>query len=183
MAAALAFDPAAERARFEARLPLLGRHWDMAIEPVPGVRFQPETRESVEDQVRETLWAEGVDPDRAPAQDLQDARSSFAVLSPRRESTGRSVVATLSLAFPEAERAARFEALGGLPEALWLELAGGARIGPEVDGGAGSAGGRVPAVLALRYRIPDGERPVALVGCHPQMQGRWSGPDAWSDWA
>jgi hypothetical protein len=181
--AALAFDPAAERSRFEARLPLLRRHWDMALEPITGVRFQPETSESVEDQVRETLWSEGVDPATAPAQDLGDARRSFAVLSPRRESQGRSIAATLSLAFPEAERTARFEALGGLPEALWLELADGALVGPEVDGGAGSEGGRVPAVLALRYRLPDGARPVALVGRHAEVQGRWAAPASWADWA
>jgi len=52
---------------------------------------------------------------------------------------------------------------------------------PEVDGGEGS-GGRLTAVLALRYRIPEDQAPVALVCNHAEAPGRWAAPEAWTAW-
>jgi hypothetical protein len=180
-APAPSFDLQEESRRFAARSPLLQRHWAMRLDLAPGLTFQPETGESVEDQVRETLWAEGHTLESAGRELEAEVRASFGVLTPRRESAGRSVAATLMLGFKDGERAARFQALRGLPEQLWLELSGGGFALPRVDGGAGS-GGRLPAVLALRYLIPDGEIPVALVSNHSEAPGRWAAPEAWTAW-
>lgn len=180
-APAPSFDLQEESRRFAARGPLLKRHWAMRLDLAPGIAFQPETGESVEDQVLETLWAEGHTLETAGRELEDEVRASFDVLTPRRESSGRSVAATLLLGFRDAERAARFEALRGLPDQLWLELSGGGFAIPVVDGGAGS-GARLPAVLALRYLIPDGETPVALVSNHNDVPGRWPAPEAWMAW-
>ena len=40
----------------------------------------------------------------------------------------------------------------------------------------------LPAVLALRFFIPDGCRIVALVSYHPVVPGRWSAPPTWDAW-
>ncbi len=176
-----AFDLQEESRRFSARSPLLKRHWAMRLDLAPGIAFQPETTESVEDQVLETLWAEGRTLETAGRELVAEVRGSFALLTPRRETTGRVVAATLFLGFEESSRDARFEALRGLPDRLWLELSGGGFAQPEVDGGAGS-GGRLTAVLALGYRIPDGQEPVALVCDHAEAPGRWEAPEAWTAW-
>lgn len=175
------FDLGEESRRFGARTPLLTQHWAMRVNLAPGIAFQPESSESVEDQVRETLWAEGHALDSVDPALEAEVRDSFAILTPRREQGGRSVAATLFLGFQDAEREARFSALRGLPEQLWLELSGGGASLPMVDGGAGS-GGRLPAVLALRYLIPDGQAPVALVSHHAELSEHWPAPDAWSHW-
>ncbi|MBK8727577.1 MAG: hypothetical protein IPL96_16435 [Holophagaceae bacterium] len=176
-----AFDLQEESRRFSARNPLLQRHWAMRLDLAPGIAFQPETTESVEDQVLETLWAEGHTLETAGRELEAEIRASFALLTPRRETTSRTVAATLFLGFEESGRAARFEALRGLPDQLWLELSGGGFALPEVDGGAGS-GGRLTAVLALRYHIPEGQAPVALVCNHAEAPGRWAAPEAWTAW-
>lgn len=176
-----AFNLAEESRRFAARSPFLKRHWAVGVSLAPGIAFQPETTESVEDQVLETLWAEGHALETAGRELVAEVRASFAVLTPRREYGGRSISATLFLGFEEAERETRFAALRGLPEQLRLELSGGGFAHPVVDGGAGS-GSRLPAVLALRYFLPDGQVPVALVSRHAGAPGRWSAPATWSDW-
>ena len=180
-ASAPVFDLQEESRRFTARSPLLKRHWAMRVDLAPGIAFQPETTESVEDQVRETLWAEGHTLESAGPGLEAEVRASFAALMPRRESAGRSVAATLLLGFKEDEREARFEALRGLPDQLWLELSGGGFAIPAVDGGAGS-GGRLTAVLALRFLLPEGQSAVALVSNHAEAPGRWGAPEGWTDW-
>lgn len=179
----LAFDPAAERARYHQRLAFLADHWAMALEVAPGIRFQPETQASVEDQVRETFWAEGEDPDQASPEALAEMRASFAALSPRREWHGLSVVATLMFGFPDATREARLAALKGFPEQLRLELEDGSLLFPEVDQGFTGGSERLPAVLALRYLLPSGSQVAALLSTHPQVSGRFSAPPAWANWA
>ncbi|MFN8011693.1 MAG: hypothetical protein U0P81_09830 [Holophagaceae bacterium] len=181
VAPAPAFDLHEEARRFLARSPLLQRHWAMRLDLAPGIAFQPETTESVEDQVRETLWAEGHDLDAADPGLVAEVRASFAVLAPRREPGGRSVAATLLLGFPESEREAHFEYLAAFPESLRLLLSDGSVAEPLVDGGAGR-GERLPAVLALRYFIPEGLAPVALGSDHPAAPGRWPAPAAWTAW-
>ena len=47
-----AFDPATERARYEARQAFLGRQAALRLEFAEGITFQPETTESVEDQAQ-----------------------------------------------------------------------------------------------------------------------------------
>jgi len=176
------FDPFAERARFESRRAFLERFWSMALEPVPGIRLQPETAASVADQVSETLLAEGIDPLTASKQDLDDAWASFGVLSPRRESKGWSLAATLMLAFPDGERDARLAALKDFPDQLVLELSDGTLEWPTVDRGAAGPEDRLPSVLALRWHVPDGASPVALHSDHPLVHGRYPAPSAWGDW-
>jgi hypothetical protein len=179
----MAFDPATERARHTARQAFLARQAALRIDLAEGVTFQPETAESVEDQVVETLWAEGLTLDSAPAEDLAEARASFAVLAPRREPGGRSLAATLFLGFPEAVRDARLAALQRVPDQLCLELSDGSLVAPAVDRGAAAGpNDRLPAVLALRYLIPDGRRIAALVSNHANLSGRWPAPAAWSAW-
>lgn len=175
------FDLHEESRRFLARSPLLQRHWAMRLDLAPGIVFQPESTESVQDQILETLWAEGHTPERAGADLVAEVRASFAALSPRREPGGHTLVATLLLGFPDAERDARLDALAAFPESLRLLLSDGSTAVPEVDGGAGR-GARLPAVLALRYLIPEGRVPVALRSEHPAVPGRWPAPAAWSGW-
>lgn len=178
----LVFDPAAERARFQARESFLARQAALRLELAEGISFQPETAESVEDQVAETLWAEGMTLDSAPAEDLAEARASFAVLAPRREPGGTSVAATLMLGFPDEVRNRRLAALHTFPDQLSLELADGSLVAPSVDRGAAGPGDRLPSVLALRYLIPDGRRIAALVSDHAELSGRWPAPAAWTAW-
>jgi len=178
----LAFDPATERARFEARQAFLARQAALRLDLAGGVTFQPETAESVEDQVVETLWAEGKTPESVDAEELAEARASFSVLAPFDEPDGRSVVATLFLGFPDAVRARRLAALRGFPDQLRLELSDGALVAPEVDRGAADPEDRLPSVLALRYLIPDGRRIAALVSTHAEVSGRWPAPAAWTTW-
>ena len=178
----LIFDPFAERARFESRRAFLERFWSMAVELAPGVRLQPETATSVADQVAETLLAEGIDPASAGREDLDEAWASFSVLSPRRESKGWTLAATLMLAFPDAERAEQLAALQGFPDQLTLELSDGTLEGPHVDRGTAGPEDRLPSVLALRWYVPDGARPVALLSDHPVIHGRYPAPPSWGDW-
>ena len=179
---ALAFDPTTDRARFEARRGFLARQEALRLNLTEGLSFQPETAESVEDQVIETLWAEGKTPDTVEAEELAEARASFAVLSPRREFGGQSLVATLMLGFPDAERDRRLADLHGFPDQLQLELADGSRLYPAVDRGTAGPHDRMPAVLALRYLIPDGSPIAALVSNHAGLPGRWAAPTAWATW-
>ena len=51
----LAFDPATERTRFQARQGLLTRQATLRLELAEGIRFQPETAESVEDHLKVEL--------------------------------------------------------------------------------------------------------------------------------
>ncbi len=178
----LTFDPATERARYVSRQALLARQAALRLTLGDGITFQPETEESVEDQVAETLWAEGMTLASAPPEDLAEARASFAVLAPRREPGGTSVAATLMLGFPDAERERLLEALRGFPDQLALELSDGNPAFPAVDRGTATPQDRLPAVLALRYLIPDGLRAAALVSTHPARPGRWPAPAAWSAW-
>jgi len=178
----LAFDPAIERARFQARQAFLARQAALRLELAEGISFQPETAESVEDQVAETLWAEGMTLASAPAEDLAEARASFAVLAPRREGAARSVVATLMLGFPDDTRDRRLAALHTFPDQLRLELSDGALVAPSVDRGTAGPEDRLPSVLALRYLIPDGRRIAALVSNHAEVPGRWPAPAAWTAW-
>ncbi len=178
----LTFDPATERARFEARRALLADQAALRLDLAPGITFQPETVASVADQVRETLWAEGKTPETCPPEELVEVQASFAALAPRREGRGHSRVATLFLGFPDAIRAARLEALRGLPEQMLLELSDGSLTAPIVDRGAARPEDRLPSVLALRYVIPDGLAAAALVCHHAQLAGRWAAPAAWSRW-
>jgi hypothetical protein len=178
----LAFDPATERARYEARLAFLVRQEALRLDLAEGITFQPETAESVEDQVTETLWAEGMTLETAPTEEVAEARSSFAVLAPRREPGGLSLVATLFLGFPDAVRDARLAALQRFPDQLRLELSDGTFATPAVDRGAAGLNDRLPAVLALRYLIPDGCRITALVSNHAEAPGHWVAPAAWDAW-
>ena len=178
----LAFDPATELARYETRLAFLSRQASLRLELAEGITFQPETAESVEDQVVETLWAEGMTLETAPAEDVTEARASFAVLAPRREQGGQSLVATLFLGFPDAVRDAKLAALQRFPDQLRLELSDGSLAAPAVDRGAAGPEDRLPAVLALRFFIPDGCRIVALVSYHPVVPGRRSAPPTWDAW-
>ncbi len=178
----IAFDPAAERLRFEARQAFLARHWAMALELAPGLRFQPETEASAEDQVRETFWSEGNDPREASAIELTEMRTSFAALAPRREGQGWSVAATLMLGFPDEVRNARMAALADLPERLRLVLDDGHEVVPQVDRGYTGESERLPAVLSLRYLVPEGRQPVALISLHPEAPGFHPGPAGWNAW-
>ena len=178
----LAVDPATARARYEARQAFLARQAALRLELAQGITFQPETAESVEDQVVETLWAEGKTLDTVAAEELAEARASFSVLAPRREAGGRSLVATLFLGFPDATRDARLAALQRFPDQLQLELSDGSLAAPAVDRGAAGPDDRLPAVLALRYLIPDGRSIAALVSNHAEVPGRWVAPAAWSSW-
>lgn len=178
----MAFDPATEQARYQARLAFLERQAALRLDLAEGITFQPETRESVEDQVIETLWAEGLTLDSAPPEDVAEARASFAVLAPQREPDGQSLVATLFLGFPDAVRSAKLAALQRFPDQLALELSDGTLTLPAVDRGAAGPDDRLPAVLALRYLIPDGCTIAALVSHHAEVSGRWPAPAAWSAW-
>ncbi|MCE1204255.1 MAG: DUF3501 family protein [Holophagaceae bacterium] len=178
----LAFDPASERARYETRLAFLARQAALRLDLTEGITFQPETAESVEDQVIETLWAEGMTLDSAPPEDVLDARASFAVLAPRREPAGQSIVATLFLGFPEEVRDAKLATLQRFPDQLQLELSDGSFASPAVDRGAAGPNDRLPAVLALRFFLPDGCRIAALVSNHAVVPGRWPAPATWGAW-
>jgi len=178
----LAFDPATELARYETRQAFLSRQAALRLELAEGITFQPETAESVEDQVVETLWAEGMTLETAPPEDVTEARASFAVLAPRREHGGQSLVATLFLGFPDAVRDAKLAALQRFPDQLRLELSDGSLVAPAVDRGAAGPEDRLPAVLALRFFIPDGCSIAALVSYHAVVPGRWSAPPTWDAW-
>ena len=178
----LVFDPATERARFETRQAFLARQAALRLDLAGGITFQPETAESVEDQVIETLWAEGMTLETAPAEDVAESRASFSVLAPRRERGGHSLVATLFLGFPDEVRDARLAALQRFPDQLRLELSDGTFTGPAVDRGAAGPDDRLPSVLALRYLIPDGCRIIALVSNHAEVSGHWLAPAAWDAW-
>jgi hypothetical protein len=178
----LAFDPASERARYETRLAFLARQAALRLDLAAGVTFQPETTESVEDQVIETLWAEGMTLESAPPEDVREARASFAVLAPRREPQGQSIVATLFLGFPDDVRDAKLAALQRFPDQLRLELSDGSLVTPAVDRGAAGPDDRLPAVLALRFTVPDGLSIAALVSNHAVVSGRWGAPEAWGAW-
>jgi hypothetical protein len=178
----LAFDPATERNRFTARQAFLARQQALRLDLARGITFQPETTESVEDQVVETLWAEGMTLENAPPEDVAEARASFAVLAPCREPGGRSLVATLFLGFPDEIRNARLAALQRFPDQLRLELSDGTFAIPVVDRGAAGPDDRLPSVLALRYFIPDGQQIAALVSNHASLSGRWPAPAAWIAW-
>jgi len=151
----LAFDPVTERTRFEARQTFLARQAALRLELAQGITFQPETAESVEDQVVETLWA---------------------------EPGGQSLVATLFLGFPDAVRDAKLAALHLFPDQLRLVFSDGFFAVPTVDRGAAGPEDRLPAVLALRYFIPDGCTITALVSNHAEVSGRWAAPAAWGSW-
>lgn len=181
-AMSLAFDPTAERSRYHERLAFLANHWATALELAPGIRFQPETLASVEDQVRETFWSEGNDPAQATLEELAEMRASFGSLAPRRESDGCSVAATLMFAFPEETRAQRLAALTDYPENLRLVLEDGREVRPEVDRGYTGGSERLPAVLALRYHIPAGCRPVGLIAPYVETPGAFSAPQGWAHW-
>lgn len=178
---AFLFDPAAEAERFTARREFLARQEALRIDLAPGITLQPETAESVEDQVRETLLAEGIQP-LPGSPDYQEAARSFAALAPRREFGRLSLAATLFLGFPAPERDARLYALDGFPETLALELSDGQRILPAVDRGAARPGERLPAVLALRWSLPPGLSIAALVTGHPVVSGRFPAPIRWDRW-
>jgi hypothetical protein len=178
----LAFDIATEHARFEARQALLTRQASLRLELAEGITFQPETAESVEDQVVETLWAEGMTLETASPEEVIEARASFAVLAPSREPDGLSLVATLFLGFPDGVREARLAALQRFPDQLRLELSDGSLAAPTVDRGAAGPNDRLPAVLALRFLIPDGRSIAALLSNHAEVSGRWVAPAAWSTW-
>ena len=178
----LAFDPATEHERFLARKGFLARQAGLRLDLAEGISFQPETAESVEDQVIETLWAEGKTIETTDPEELAEARASFAVLSPRRESGGWSLAATLMLGFPDAVRDQRLAALQDFPDRLVLELGDGTRIAPHVDRGTAGPEDRLPAVLALRYLITDGSSIAALVSSHAEVPGRWPAPVAWTLW-
>lgn len=178
---AFLFDPATEAERFAARREFLARQEALRLDLAPGVTLQPETAESVEDQIRETLLAEGIVPVPGSA-DYREAAGSFAALAPRRESGRLSLAATLFLGFKAAERELRLQALDGFPEVLALELADGTRVLPSVDRGAARPGERLPAVLALRWSLPPGVRITALVVDHPALAGRFPAPPNWSRW-
>jgi hypothetical protein len=178
----IAFDLETERARHAAREPFLRRHWAMSLELGEGIRFQPETMESVTDQIQETLWSEGMDPALAPEEDLREAERSFAILAPRKEPSGWSIAATLMFGFPDDTRLARLEALQGFPQRLLLVLDDGTTVTPEVDGGPTAGQTRMPSVLALRYSLPAGRAPKGLRASHPALDLDMPGPERWSAW-
>jgi hypothetical protein len=178
----LVFDLATERARFDSRQAFLARQAGLRLELAEGITFQPETAESVEDQVLETLWAEGLTLETAPAEDVAEARASFSVLAPRHEPGGQSLAATLFLGFPDAVRDMRLAALQRFPDQLRLELSDGSFAAPAVDRGAAGPEDRLPAVLALRFLIPDGRCIAALVSNHTEVPGRWVAPATWASW-
>jgi len=178
----MVFDPAIERARFQARQAFLARQAALRLELAEGITFQPETVESVEDQIVETLWAEGKTPDTVDAGELAEARASFAVLAPRREGAARSIAATLMLGFPDEVRDRRLAVLHTFPDQLQLELSDGAMVTPVVDRGTAGPQDRLPSVLALRYLISDGRAIAALVSNHAEAPGRWPAPAAWVAW-
>jgi hypothetical protein len=178
----LVFDAATEQARYRARQPLLERAWALRLELAPGIVFQPETLESVEDQVVETLWAEGKSLDSIAAAEESEIRASFAALTPCHESGGLSITASLLLGFPANERDRMLGRLQVFPEQLRLELHSGVQVAPEVDRGAAGPGDRLPAVLALRYRIPENGIPVALVSSHEVASGRFEPMGSWAGW-
>ncbi len=177
-----AFDPATEHARYLARQAFLARQAALRLDLAQGITFQPETRESVEDQVVETLWAEGKTVDSVPAEELAEAQASFAVLAPLQEPEGRSIAATLFLGFPDAVRNRRLAALQRFPDQLQLALSDGSLVSPAVDRGTAGPDDRLPAVLALRYLIPDGCTIAALLSTHAEVTGRWPAPAAWDAW-
>lgn len=172
----LVLDPILERARHEARRPFLAAQEALRAVMAPGIFLQPETEESVADQVRETLWAEGKTVESCDAEELEEVRASFAVLSPRRELEGWSLAATLMIGLPEAGRDARLAALDGFPDQLFLRLVDGRIVVPSVDRGLAPEGGRLPTVLALRWMVPDGAEPEAFLSAHPEIKGRWPAP-------
>ena len=178
----LAFDIATEHARFQSRQAFLAHQAALRLDLAEGITFQPETAESVEDQIIETLWAEGKTPDTVDADELAETRASFAVLAPHREPGGQSIVATLFLGFPDDVRDARLAALQRFPDQLQLELSDGSFATPDVDRGAAGPNDRLPSVLALRYLIPDGCNIAALVSNHAKVSGRWPAPAAWTAW-
>ena len=178
---AFLFDPATEAERFSARREFLARQEALRLDLAPGVTLQPETSESVEDQIRETLLAEGIVPVPGSA-DYREAAGSFAALAPRREAGRLSVAATLFLGFPSSERDVRLQALEGFPEGIALELADGTRVLPVVDRGAARPGERLPAVLALRWSLPPEAHIAALVADHPALAGRFPAPPSWGRW-
>ena len=176
------FDPATEHARYLARKDFLARQADLRLDLAEGISFQPETAESVEDQVIETLWAEGKTLESTDQEELAEARASFAVLAPRREPGGCSLAVTLMLGFPDAIRDQRLAVLQDFPDRLVLELSDASWVDPVVDRGTAGPEDRLPAVLALRYLIPDGRSIAALVSNHAEVPGRWPAPAAWSSW-
>ena len=178
----MAFNPATEHSRFAARQAFLARQAALRLDLAEGITFQPETAESVEDQVVETLWAEGMTLETAPSEDLAESRASFAVLAPRREPGGQSIVATLFLGFPDEVRDARLAALQRYPDQLRLELNDGSFAAPVVDRGAAGPDDRLPSVLALRYFVANGKQIAALVSDHAEAPGRWAAPAAWVAW-
>ena len=178
----MAFDPTTEHSRFAARQAFLVRQAALRLDLAEGITFQPETVESVEDQIIETLWAEGKTPGKMAAEELAEAHASFAALAPRRETAGRSIAATLMLGFPDATRERRLAALHGLPDQLMLELADGSRVDPAEDRGTAGPDDRLPSVLALRYLIPDGKQIAALISNHAEVPGCWPAPAAWVAW-
>lgn len=179
----LSLDPLVERARYEARLPLLQRQAALRVDLAPGLFLQPETFESVADQVRETLWAEGKSPETCDSEELAEVEASFAVLAPRREFGGWSLAATLMIGVDGPDREARLRSLAGFPESLLLELEDGRHFAPAVDKGFAPEGARLPAVLALRWSIPSGAEPKAFVSSHPSLSGRWPAPyqETWTN--
>jgi hypothetical protein len=178
----LGFDSALERARYESRLAFLNRQAALRLSLAEGITFQPETTESVEDQVIETLWAEGKTLDTADPEEVAEARASFTVLAPWREPEGLSLAATLFLGFPDAVRNQRLAALQRFPDQLCLEFSDGSLAEPAVDRGTAGPDDRLPAVLALRYLVPDGRLILALVSRHPEVPGRWPAPASWEAW-
>ena len=176
------FDAALERSRYLARQAFLDRQAALRLDLAEGIAFQPETEESVEDQVIETLWAEGKTPATVDAAELAEARASFAVLAPHREATGWSIAATLMLGFPDAMRDLKLSALHGFPDQVQLEMSDGSFVRPLVDRGTAGPNDRLPSVLALRYLIPDGKQIAALVSSHAEAPGRWPAPAAWIAW-
>lgn len=172
----LSLDPKLERARFEARRPFLARQEAMRVHIAPGIFLQPETAESVADQVRETLWAEGKAPETCDPEELAEVQASFAVLSPRRESEGHSVAATLMIGVEEAERESHLARLQTFPDKLGLELEDGRILLPVVDRGMAPEGGRLPAVVALRWFLPADSAPAFFRSAHPELPGRWVAP-------
>jgi hypothetical protein len=51
-----------------------------------------------------------------------------------------------------------------------------------VDRGTATEADRLPSVLALRWYVPDGAFPVALLSDHPVVHGRFPAPASWKDW-
>ena len=64
------------------------------------------------------------------ADELAEARASFAVLAPRREGAARSIAATLMLGFPDEVRDRRLAILHTFPDQLRLELSDGSLVEP-----------------------------------------------------